>query len=111
MVGKLHSIVHRDLIKRFVIVTVLISCIIVLIAHYLERDRILNEITFFASHRVAQINPQIFDLLDEPAPLDNEQLLSRIKGSNGPIRLRTGYFPMVVIYDLKRQKIVESLDP
>lgn len=111
MVGKLHSIVHRDLIKRFVIVTVLISCIIVLIAHYLERDRILNDITFFASHRVAQINPQIFDLLDEPAHLDNEQLLSRIKGSNAPIRLRTGYFPMVVIYDLKRQKIVESLDP
>jgi hypothetical protein len=49
MVGKLHSIVHRDLIKRFVIVTVLISCIIVLIAHYLERDRILNDITFFPS--------------------------------------------------------------
>jgi putative nucleotidyltransferase with HDIG domain len=111
MVGKLNSTVHRDLIKRMVLATVAISIVIVVIAYYIERSRIIDDITFFASQRISQISPNIYDLLDDPEHLDPEQLMSRIKGKNGPIRQRTGYFPVAAIYDLQGTKLIESLDP
>ncbi len=108
---KLNSTIHRDLIKRLIIATMAISIIIVAIAYFLERSRIINEITFFASQRALQINQNIYDLLDDPENLDADQLLSRIKGNHGPVRQRTGYFPVAAFYDLQGQKIVENIDP
>ena len=110
MSGKLNSTVHHDLVKRLVIATAAVSIVIVAIAYYLERSRIVNDITFFATQRVAQINPNLYDLLDDPAHLDTDELLARIKGRNGPIHQRTGYFPVVAIYDLQGRKIVDSID-
>ncbi len=110
MSGQLTSNVRRDLVKRLIIATAAISIVIVAIAYYFERRRIIEDITFFASQRVAQINPGIYDLLDDPAHLDTDELLVRIKGQNGPIRQRTGYFPVVSFYDLQGRKIAESID-
>ena len=111
MTRKLNSTIHRDLIKRLIIATVAISIIIVVIAYFIERNRIINDITFFAIQRVSQINPNIYDLLDNPEQIDVNQLMSRIKSKDGPIRQRTGYFPVAAIYDLQGKKIAESLDP
>lgn len=111
MIRKFNSTVHRDLIKRLILATVAISIIIVAIAYFLERGRIINEISFFANQRVSQINPGIYDLLDDPEHLDADQLLARFKGKHGPVHQRTGYFPVAAFYDLQGQTIVESIDP
>ncbi len=111
MAVKLNSTVHRDLIKRLIVATLAISIVIVAIAYYVERSRIISDINFFASQRVAQINPHLYDLLDDPDSIDSDLLMSRIKGGDGPIRQRTGYFAVVAIYDLQRQKLAEAIDP
>jgi HD-GYP domain-containing protein (c-di-GMP phosphodiesterase class II) len=109
--GKITTIVHRDLVKRLVLATAAISLIIVTIAYFLERSRIIDDITFFARQRVAQINPALYDLLDDPSRLDSVALLERIKGKHGPVQQRTGYFPAIAVYDLQGLKIADRLDP
>jgi HD-GYP domain-containing protein (c-di-GMP phosphodiesterase class II) len=111
MTKKFNSTVHRDLIKRLLIAALATSIVIVVIAYFIERNRVINDITFFASQRILQVNPHIYDLLDDPTEIDVDQLMSRIKGKDGPIHQRTGYFPIAVIYDLQGHKLAESLDP
>lgn len=111
MPGKLTANVHRDLAWRLLLATAAISLVVVTIAYFIERSRIIDDITFFARQRVAQINPNIYDLLEDPGHLDTATLLERIKGKHGPVQQRTGYFPAIAIYDLQGHKIADSIDP
>ena len=105
--------IHRMLLLRLAVASVVLSLLFATLAYYANQQRIEREVVELASARVDQFGQNIKDLLDSIETLSPAVLERRfdefIKVS-GPVVLRDGHFVLVRVYDISGRQLLDSAD-
>jgi len=107
----LSASIHRLLIKRLGVATVILSLLFAGIAYFNNQSRLENEVVELTRLRTNQFNLYIRDLLDSPEPLAPEVLERRLQNfvdESGKAVIRDGHFVLVRIYDETDKLLLET---
>jgi len=105
--------IHRVLLLRLTVATIVLSVLFAALAFYKNQQRIEEEVVELAHLRVNQFGQSIQDLLESPAELTSTVLKRRFDEfiqNSGPVVIRDGHFVLVHIYDQTGRLLLDVAD-
>ena len=109
--ASLNASIHRLLIVRLGVATIILSLLFAAIAYFNNQSRLEDEVVELTRLRTNQFNLYIRDLLDSPEPLAPEVLQRRLQNfvaESGKAVIRDGHFVLVRIYDETDKLLLEN---
>jgi HD-GYP domain-containing protein (c-di-GMP phosphodiesterase class II) len=109
--ASLNASIHRLLIIRLGVATIILSLLFAAIAYFNNQSRLEDEVVELTRLRTNQFNLYIRDLLDSPEPLAPEVLEQRLQSfvaESGKAVIRDGHFVLVRIYDESDRLLLEN---
>lgn len=105
--------IHRMLLLRLVVATVVLSLAFAALAYFNNQQRVEGEVVELAQMRIDQFGHTIRDLLDStdaivPAVLEDRFIKFRQESS--PVAVNDGYFVLVRMYDQSGQQLLNISD-
>ena len=105
--------IHRVLLLRLTVATIVLSVLFAALAFYKNQQRIEEEVVELAHLRVNQFAQSIEDLLESPAELTSAVLKRRFDEfiqNSGPVVIRDGHFVLVHIYGKTGRLLLDVAD-